>query len=62
MFGLGLLRADSFEAFMADRKKRLLELVKRATGKAAYSGEQPEEGKDLESDENTIEAELTIAV
>lgn len=56
-----LLRADSFEAFMADRQKRLLELIERATGKAAYAGDQPEEGEDVEGDEDTIEAELTIS-
>lgn len=56
-----LLRADSFEAFMADRQKRLLELIERATGKVAYSGDQPEEGEDVEADEDTIEAELTIS-
>jgi hypothetical protein len=56
-----LLRTDSFEAFMADRQKRLLELIERATGKAAYSGDQPDEGEDIEGDEDTIEAELTIS-
>ena len=29
--------------------------------KAAYAGEQPEEGEDVEGDEDTIEAELTIS-
>jgi hypothetical protein len=56
-----LLRADDFDAFMADRQKRLLELIERATGKAAYSGDQPEEGEDVEGDEDTIEAELTLS-
>lgn len=56
-----LLRADSFDAFMADRQKRLLALIEQATGKAAYAGNVPEEGEDAEGDEDTVEAELTIA-
>jgi len=56
-----LLRADSFDAFMADRQKQLLDLIEQATGKAAYAGNVPEEGEDAEEDEDTIEAELTIA-
>jgi hypothetical protein len=55
-----LLRADAFDAFMADRQKRLLSLIEQATGKAAYSGEVQEEGEDVEADEDTTEAELTI--
>lgn len=51
----------SFDDFMADRQKQLLDLIERATGKAAYSGDQPEEGEDVEGDEDTIEAELTIS-
>jgi hypothetical protein len=56
-----LLRADSFDAFMVDRQKRLLTLIQQATGKAAYSGNVQEEGEDVEGDEDTVEAELTIA-
>lgn len=56
-----LLRADDFDAFMVDRQKRLLELIERATGRAAYMGDVQEEGEDVEADEDTIEAELTIA-
>jgi hypothetical protein len=56
-----LLRADSFEAFMVDRQKQLLTLIERATGKPAYSGSVQEEGVDVEADEDTVEAELTIA-
>jgi len=56
-----LVRADSFEAFMADRQKQLLALIEKAMGKAAYVGEEPEEGEDLEADEDTIESELTIS-
>ena len=46
---------------MVDRQKRLLELIERAMGKAAYTGDQPEEGEDVEGDEDTVEAELTIS-
>jgi hypothetical protein len=56
-----LLRADNFEAFMADRQKQLLGLIERATGKAAYTGTVQDEGEDVEVDEDTVEAELTIA-
>jgi hypothetical protein len=56
-----LLRADNFEDFMADRQKRLLAFIEQATGKAAYSGDVKEEGEDVEGDEDTIEAELTIS-
>jgi hypothetical protein len=56
-----LLRIDGFEDFMADRQKRLLTLIERATGKAAYVGTAQEEGEDVEVDQDTVEAELTIA-
>ncbi len=56
-----LLRADGFDAFMADRQKRLLALIEQATGKAAYTGAVPEEGEDVEQDPDTVEAEKTIA-
>jgi hypothetical protein len=56
-----ILRADSFDAFMVDRQKRLLALIEQATGKAAYTGNVQEEGEDVEADEDTVEAELTIA-
>jgi hypothetical protein len=56
-----LLRADDFDAFMADRQKQLLGLIERATGKAAYTGTEQEEGEDAEADEDTAEAEITMA-
>ena len=56
-----LLRADDFEAFMQDRQKKLLALIERATGKAAYTGDEREEGEDVEADEDTMEAELIIS-
>jgi hypothetical protein len=40
-----------FEAFMADRQKRLLSLIEEATGKNAYSGGDAEEGEDIEFDD-----------
>jgi hypothetical protein len=55
------LRADSFDAFMEDRQKQLLALIEQATGKAAYTGSVQEEGEDVEADEDTVEAALTIA-
>jgi hypothetical protein len=56
-----VLRADDFDAFMVERQKRLLTLIEQATGKAVYSGNVQEEGEDVEGDEDTVEAELTIA-
>jgi hypothetical protein len=56
-----LLRANDFDAFMIDRQKRLLALIERATGRAAYIGDVQEEGEDVEADEDSIEAERTIA-
>jgi hypothetical protein len=56
-----LLRADGFDAFMVDRQKRLLALIEQATGKTAYGGSVQEEGEDVEVDEDTVEAALTIA-
>jgi len=55
-----ILRCDDFDAFMADRQKRLLGLIEQATGKAAYAGEEQEEGVDVEADADTIEAEMVI--
>lgn len=55
-----LVRGDSFEAFMADRQKRLLGLIEQATGKSAFAGDGGEEGVDVESDEYAAEAEMTI--
>jgi hypothetical protein len=46
---------------MADRQTKLLALIEGATGKAAYAGDIEEEGQDVEDDEDTVEAGLTIA-
>ncbi|RWL85669.1 MAG: DUF262 domain-containing protein [Mesorhizobium sp.] len=56
-----LLRADMFDAFMADRQAKLLALIEKAMGKASYRGDVPEEGIDDELDDDGIEAEMTIA-
>jgi hypothetical protein len=56
-----LLRADCFDAFVVDRQAKLLALIERATGKAAYIGDVLEEGEDVEADEETIEVELKLA-
>ncbi|RCW87575.1 GmrSD restriction endonuclease domain-containing protein [Phyllobacterium bourgognense] len=55
------LRADNFEAFMADRQEKLLALIERAMGKEAYRGDLPEEGIEDERDDDGIEAQMTIA-
>jgi hypothetical protein len=49
-----LLRANDFEAFMADRQKQLLALIERAMGKSVYLGEAYDEGEDIESEEETL--------
>jgi hypothetical protein len=56
-----LIRADDFEAFLADRQKRLLVLIEQAMGKAAYRGDVVEEGDDDDQDEDVVEAVMTIA-
>ena len=56
-----LLRANDFDAFMADRQKRLLALIGQATGKAPYPGAIAEEGEDIEADPEAMEAERTMA-
>ena len=55
-----LLRADDFDGFMENRQKRLLGLIENATGKAAYVGIAQEEGMDVEADDDTVEAEMTV--
>ena len=55
-----ILRSDNFETFMVDRQKRLLGLIEQATGKAAYTGDVPEEGVDVGGDEDALEAEMII--
>lgn len=56
-----LLRADKFAEFMEDRQRQLLSLIEQATGKAAYSGNVPEEGEDIDEDDDAAEIALTNA-
>jgi len=47
-----LLRADDFEAFMADRETRLLAMISKATGHAIVRADSiPEEGEDVLQDD-----------
>ncbi|HPF22430.1 MAG TPA: DUF262 domain-containing protein [Hyphomonas sp.] len=55
-----LIRADRFDDFMVERQKRLLALIEQAMGKAAYAGDVPEEGEDVETDELTSEDILPV--
>ncbi|HEU4582704.1 MAG TPA: hypothetical protein VFS67_30815, partial [Polyangiaceae bacterium] len=55
------LRADAFDKFMADRQQQLLQLIEAAMGKPAHGGVVREEALEEETDEETVEAELTIA-
>ena len=50
-----LLRADDFEKFMTDRQKKLLYLIERATGKSIYLGDYPDEGEDIDENEDNNE-------
>lgn len=55
------IRTNNFEDFMANRQKMLLGLIEKATGKVSYAGDFSEEGEDVEADEDSMEAELTIS-
>jgi hypothetical protein len=55
-----ILRSDDFETFMGDRQRQLLGLIEQATGKAAYTGDVPEEGVDVGGDADMVEAEMVI--
>ncbi len=61
LFDPNVLRSDNFTAFMEDRQKGLLTLIEQATGKPVYRGDAVEEGEDVETDEDSAEAELTNA-
>jgi hypothetical protein len=45
---------------MADRQRRLLALIERATGKAPYLGTITEEGIEAEADADAAEADKTV--
>lgn len=47
-----LLRGDDFEGFMADRQRRLLEVIAQATGKPIVEEESREEGLDAWYDDD----------
>ncbi|MCL4748125.1 MAG: hypothetical protein KJZ83_22350, partial [Burkholderiaceae bacterium] len=51
-----LLRADDFERFIADREKRLLALIARATGHRVESDPAAEEGEEPEDQPPDLEA------
>ena len=55
-----ILRSDDFETFMRDRQRQLLELIEKATGKAAYTGDVSEDGVDVGGDADMVEAEMVI--
>lgn len=55
-----LLRGDDFDAFMADRQMQLLSLIEQATGKTCYTGLVKDEGEEVETDQDTREAQLTM--
>ena len=57
-----LLRANDFEAFVADRHERLLTLIEQASGISIYRGDILDEGVDvLEDDGDMAEREVTLA-
>ena len=53
------LRADSFEAFIKDRQSELLSLIERGTGQKIRR--EAAGAADAETDEETLESEMTIA-
>jgi len=57
-----LLRANDFNAFMRDRQQRLLDLIEAATGQKVDRADREDEGQDVESDDETTEARLTMSV
>ena len=57
-----LLRANDFDAFMRDRQPRMLNLIEAATGQKIARADQEEEGPDVESDDETMEARPTTSV
>jgi hypothetical protein len=55
-----LLRSDDFEAFMADRQRRLLTFIEQAIGSKAYVGDVAEEGSEIEGGETAVETNLVF--
>jgi hypothetical protein len=56
-----LLRADDFNGFMRDRQHRLLDLIDAATGQKVDRADRPEDGQDVEGEDDTTEAKLTMS-
>lgn len=56
-----LLRADDFEGFMRDRQQKLLGMIEDAMGRAAYTGDVPEEGEDVDVSEETESDVVLVA-
>jgi len=56
-----LLRADDFRAFMDDQQAKLLALIEKAMGKAAYRFGAADEADTEERNDETAEAEMTMA-
>ena len=54
----GVLWGGRFADFMADRQKRLLKLIERATGEPVYGGPAAEKGEDVDEDDE-VAPELT---
>jgi hypothetical protein len=48
-----LLREDAFTAFMVDRQAKAVTADEDAIGQSAYGGDEPEEGEDAESEDET---------
>jgi hypothetical protein len=46
---------------VVDRQKQLLALIEQATAKAAYVGSEPEEGEEIEPNEESAEREVTFS-
>ncbi len=57
-----LLHSDYFSEFMEDRQAKLLQLIEKAMGKSAYTGEDSEEGEEADFDEDAAEAALTMTI
>jgi hypothetical protein len=55
------LRSNSFEAFIADRQSQLLGLIEQATGQTIGRDAEAGVSADAETDDETLESELTMA-
>lgn len=62
LFDPTLIGSDIFVGFMDERQARLFSLLEQSIEKATQTGDQFEEGIDVESDEDGVEAEQSISV